>query len=152
MAGLRLASAAFADAQWGKLRPTGSDVVGSFGRSCSVSTAIRGVQRVRSFGRLLPPASGSARAVERIDGLECTRAALFRPAGQDARWSQRSRWCIRQMGASLRPSSTKCPKQKARGRSRVLLRDVAVGVIGHQQRRDDADDRTGGNVDGNRIA
>ena len=36
--------------------------------------------------------------------------------------------------------------------SGALLRDVLVGVIGHQQRRDDADDSTGSDVAGDRVA
>src|ERR1700722_15149418 len=39
----------------------------------------------------------------------------------------------------------------ARRASGVLLRDVAVGVIGHQHGRDDADNRGDGDVTGDRI-
>jgi hypothetical protein len=40
----------------------------------------------------------------------------------------------------------------ATGASGTLLRDVLVGVIGHQQRSDDADNSAGGNIARNHVA
>jgi hypothetical protein len=76
VAALRLASVAFANEQSGQAA-TDRFRCGRLIRQIVLGVdRDPGVQRVRSFGRPLPPGSGSTRAVERIGGLECTRARL----------------------------------------------------------------------------
>jgi hypothetical protein len=87
-------------------------------------------------------------------------SSLFEPAGRVATWhpEHRGLWCIGQGrraagGGSSRASAatSTSDRSKPRGLSGALLRDVLVGVVGHQHGRDDGYDRASGNVGGNRI-
>jgi hypothetical protein len=70
---------------------------------------------------------------------------LLMPPPRRSRETVSGRACATVVGTATGNQSKPTPKLG------VFLRNVAVGIIRHHDRRDNADNRAEGNIDGNRI-